>query len=281
MLRLLYILIFGFIFLPIVYAEDKPQHNNTIKPERIVSINLCTDQLVLSIADLNNISSVTWLSLTPSNSIFYEKAEEISIINRGNAEEIIPLDPDIIFAGAYTTPFTIQMLTKFGFRVEVLGVPQNLEEVKQQILYVGNLLHEVENAEKLVAEMNLVLDQLPTSQDPAVRTAVFQPSGFTVGPGSFEHELLTIAGFNNIAQEAGISYYGFFSLEQLLLLEPELIISPESNTNRPSVAESIINHRALKKRNKNFRKITLPQALWSCGGPMNTAAINLLSSSRF
>ena len=179
------------------------------KPQRIVSINLCTDQLLLSLADLDNVASVTWLALDPLNSVVADLAAEVTVINKGAAEEILPLQPDLVLAGAYTTPFTIQMLRRFGFNVEVLDIPQNLSQVQEQILKVGEMLHETERAMKIVQSMNSVLDEIPPDSNRALRTIVFQPGGFTVGPGSFEHELITIAGLKNIAEEAGISYYGF------------------------------------------------------------------------
>ena len=36
------------------------------KPHRVVSINLCVDELLLRLADRRNIASITWLSRNPA-----------------------------------------------------------------------------------------------------------------------------------------------------------------------------------------------------------------------
>ena len=250
------------------------------KPQQVVSLNLCTDQLVLTLAEPENVASVTWLALDPLNSVVADRAAAVPHINRGGAEEILPLQPDLVLAGAYTTPFTIQMLRRFGFNVEVLGVPGNLDDVREQILYVGDLLHEADRAAATVAAMDAALAAIPPAGDGPVRAAVFQPGGFTMGPGTFEDELLTAAGLQNVAAEAGISFYGFLPLERVLLLAPELLVSPEVDPARPSLAEAMLDHPAMRRAAGETRQVSVPQALWSCPGPMNAAAVALLAAAR-
>ena len=83
-----------------------------------------------------------------------------------------------------------------------------------------------------------------------------------------------------MAEEAGIAYYGFLSLEEVLLLGLDLLVSPEHNPARPSVAEAALDHPAMRKAGTGARSVTLPQALWSCAGPMNAAAVALLAAAR-
>ena len=262
---------------PYAVAQNPPLLS--AKPQRVVSLNLCVDQLVLILAEPENVASVTWLSLDPKSSVVADLAAAVPVINRGTAEEALPLLPDLVLAGAYTTPFTIQMLRRFGFNVEVLGVPTNLAEVREQILWVGELLHEQERAEETVAAMNAALAAIPPPSGTSLRAAVFQPGGFTMGPGTFEHELLTAAGLHNVSEEAGITFYGFLSLEQVLILDPDLLVFPGHEA-RLSIAEAMLDHPALRKAGGAKRPIRLPHALWSCAGPMNVAAIALLASAR-
>src|SRR5438067_3348422 len=82
-------------------AALAPAADGAVKPTRIVSMNLCTDELVLRLADRKNIASVTWLARGGSSNVS-ELAAQVPI-NHGLAEEIIPLDPDLVIAGVYTT----------------------------------------------------------------------------------------------------------------------------------------------------------------------------------
>src|SRR5258708_2770739 len=83
-------------------AALAPAADSAVKPMRIVSMHLCLDELVLRLADHKNIASVTWLSQSPSSSNVSQLAAEMPI-NHGLAEEIIPLKPDLVLAGLYTS----------------------------------------------------------------------------------------------------------------------------------------------------------------------------------
>ena len=251
------------------------------KPQRIVSLNLCVDQLVLMLAEPEHVRSVTWLSLDPVSSVMATEAARVPHINRGSAEEILPLDPDLILAGQFSSRFTTRMLQRTGFRVEVIGIPTSFDEVRENIRHIGALLGEDQRAEELVAEMDATLAVIGTP-DPAGApgAVVYQPNGFTVGPGTFYHEALTTAGLHNIAEDVGISFYGYMALEELLLAKPEIIISSGFDPKRPSIAEAVLAHPAMQKSGATARTLDLPARLWDCAGPMNADAAAILAAAR-
>ncbi|RLA20277.1 MAG: ABC transporter substrate-binding protein, partial [Gammaproteobacteria bacterium] len=71
------------------------------KPQRIVSLNLCADQLLLQLAEPKAIASLTHLAADPELSYLAEEATNYPL-NYGSAEEILQLDPDLILAGSFT-----------------------------------------------------------------------------------------------------------------------------------------------------------------------------------
>ena len=126
-----------------VLAADVPP-----KPARIVSLNMCTDELVLRLAERQNIASVTWLSRDAENSNVAEAAAHVPV-NHGLAEEVIPLNPDLVVAGAFTSRTAVALLKRAGVRVSELGVPRSLGEAKQQIRDVADLLGERDKGERM------------------------------------------------------------------------------------------------------------------------------------
>ena len=67
-------------------------------PERIVSINLCTDLLLMLLADPEQIASVSFLASEPQSSAMV--AESVAYpANYGRAEEVFLMDPDLVPAG--------------------------------------------------------------------------------------------------------------------------------------------------------------------------------------
>lgn len=251
------------------------------KPQRIVSINLCLDQLVLMLADPAHIQSVTFLSLNPAYSFMHEAAANVPVINHGAAEEILPLEPDLVLAGQFSSTFATQMLQRTGYRVEVFGIPGDFDEVRAHIRALGALLGEQEKAEGLVAAMDATLAGIkPAAEGPAPVAAVYLPNGFTVGPGTFYHEALVAAGLHNMAEDVGISYWAYMSMEHLLLAKPEIIVSGGFDPKRPSIAEAVVAHPAMRKSGATARILEVPARTWDCAGPMNAEAAAILAGAR-
>lgn len=124
---------------------------NEAKPARIVSINMCTDELLLRLADRDRIASVTWLSQDRRNANMAEVAATIPA-NHGLAEEVISYDPDLVLPGIYTTRTTVQLLKGIGLKIVELGVPNTLDGVRQQIRDVAAVVGENARREAMVAE---------------------------------------------------------------------------------------------------------------------------------
>ena len=169
------------------------------KPQRIVSLNMCVDELVLRLAEPQNIASVTWLSRDPKNSNVAELGARIPV-NHGLAEEIIPLNPDLIIAGIYTARTAVAMLKRVGIPVLEIGIPKSLDDVRAQIREIAGLIGERERGESVVADMDRRLAALPhppSSDRP--RAVVLNPNGATVGKGTLVDEIMTRAGLTNVA----------------------------------------------------------------------------------
>src|SRR5258707_8221522 len=81
------------------------------QPKRIVSLNMCVDELVLRLAEPENIASVTWLSRDPKNSNVADLGAGVPV-NHWLPEEVIPLNPGLGIAGIYTAPAAVARLQR-------------------------------------------------------------------------------------------------------------------------------------------------------------------------
>src|SRR5215831_17968551 len=63
-------------------------------PTRVVSLDLCTDQLLIELAQRDRIAAVTHLAADPAVSAIPEKARGIPFTH-GNAEDVLRYDPDL------------------------------------------------------------------------------------------------------------------------------------------------------------------------------------------
>ena len=253
------------------HAGDAPA-----KPQRIVSLNMCTDELVLRLASPKHVASVTWLSQDPRNANMAAHARTIPA-NHGLVEEVLAHTPDLVVAGAYTTRSTVALLKRVGVTVREFGVPGNIAEMRTQIRDMARLLGEQQNGETLIAEIDARLAALADRPRPAhPRAIVLRPNGFTTGRGSLVDEILTAAGLTNLAAELGIDNYGQIALETVALGKADILILNTTPDGPPSLAHEILHHPVLARLGDRLKLVALPSKLWTCTGPAVIDAIELL-----
>jgi iron complex transport system ATP-binding protein len=95
------------------WSDDARAADRHEPPRRIVSMNVCTDQFVMLLAERERIQSVSWLARNPEVSTTADDAAAIPV-NHGLAEEILPLRPDLVVAGTFTTRPTVYLLRRLG-----------------------------------------------------------------------------------------------------------------------------------------------------------------------
>ena len=248
---------------------------------RVASLNLCTDQLVLILADSEQIASVTFLSQHDASSYVASEALKHHI-NYGQVEELIPIRPDLVVTLTYTSPTTLRLLEYLGFKVELFSPAHSISDVKANIRRMAKLIGQEEKAENLIESMEERLQALISKMDrtDVPRGILYEPNGYTAGAKTLRGDLIRLAGWHNIAQEAGIERVGVIGLEALVLAKPErLILSPYApGTN--SLGHRVLNHPAVAAITSYRTPLIVPPRYWICGGPMNTEAVSRLVEGR-
>jgi iron complex transport system substrate-binding protein len=254
------------------------------KPQRIVSLNLCTDELVLRLAEPGRIASVTWLSQDPRSSTVAGLAARVPA-NHGRAEEVLRFDPDLVLAGTFTTRVTVAFLKQVGIPVLELGVPQTLDGVRVQIREVAHALGETARGERMIAGMEArfaAARRREAGDRPSdIRAVVLRPNGFTVGPGTLVDEMISLAGLRNLAAELHIESYGQIPLETAIMAGADMLIVDAERDTLPSLATELLRHPALAKLSRRISTAALPSRLWTCAGPQLADAVSDLIEARW
>lgn len=244
--------------------------------ERIVSLNLCTDELLLRLADRSKIASVTWLSRNPAGSNVAALAETVPI-NHGLAEQVVASDPDLVLAGRYTTRIAVGMLKRTAVPVIEFDVPRSFGEVRQQITDVAALVGAEEQGRRLIDEIERRIAAVaakPRSMRPTA--VVLNPNGATVGEGTLADDVMTAAGLDNAAK-LRTDNYGQIPLEVVALHEVDVLIVSASRDGPPSRATEMLQHPILAKLT-DTKIVVLPGRLWNCGGPGVAEAVERLDA---
>lgn len=254
------------------------------KPQRIVSLNLCADELVLRLADPQRVASVTWLARDPRASTVADAATRVPA-NHGLAEEVLRFDPDLVVAGLSTTREAVAFLKEVGIPVLEVGIPRTLDEVRRQIREVADALGEAGRGERMIAEMDARFAawkaETETEVRPSrVRAVVLRPNGFTVGPGTLVDELISLAGLRNLAAELGIGSYGQIPLETAIMAGTDMLIVDAERDTLPSLATEALHHPVLARLSRRISTAALPPRLWTCAGPQLADAVSTLAEAR-
>lgn len=278
------------LFLPVIATlfalaiDPLPAAAASPQPQRIASLNLCTDQLLLMLVPRARITSLSEWAQRPESSYMAAAARGIPN-NHGLAESALAQNPDLILAGEYTEASMVNLLRRLGYRIEVVKVPRDLDEMRDYVLGVGALVGESAAAARLVATMERRLRridaQVAARDTPRQLAAAYAPNGLTVGRGAVLAQIIERAGWRNLGSELGISGYGQLSLEQLLIAQPRLLVLDVTADNRAgSIAHSYLSHPALESLAHNAQRVTMPPHLSECVGPMTIDAIELLLAQR-
>lgn len=246
-------------------------------PKRVVSINLCTDQLAMMLAAPGQLVSVSHLATEPQSSSMVAEAKAYPM-NRGQVEQVFLLHPDLVLAGTYTQISTVSLLRDLG--IEVVQVPpaSSLAEAVAQIRLVGEVLGQEAKARAMADAFEAGIEAARFTGER--RTAAFYyPNGYTTGAGTLANEVSELTGFTNIGANAGVTGGGILPLERLVMAAPDLVVSSERYPGA-SRAEDILVHPALKAVEAGAGVDLQSDADWVCGTPHLMRAIARMQAAR-
>ena len=246
------------------------------KPTRIVSMNVCVDQLLLLLVEKERIASLSYAATNPAMSYLASLAEGLPQ-NYGRAEEVLPLDPDLVLSGAYTSRATAQLLTHLGFRVVDVADALSLDDIRANIRLVAAAVEEEERGEALIAAFDARLaESLPGVTGRMPRAAFLSIGLYAFGQGTLIDDLLTHTGFVNLPRELGSPSVAPMALELLALNPPDLFLFGREGGNEPSLSAVMMEHPVLKRLMATRRHAIIPGEILVCGAPVAAeAAITL------
>ncbi len=246
------------------------------KPLRVMSVNLCTDQIVLALLPPERITSVTWLSRDPGSSIMAREAARVPI-NHGWAEEVIREKPDLVIVSPFATPGLRGMLKRLNYPTLEVGAASNFDDIRALTRQVAAAVGERARGEALIAKMDAELAALARAPHRTYRLAAWDRFGFGAGKGTLQGAVFTAAGAVNVADAPPTSGYGRPDAEVLLEAAPPLLVEGSPYVAAASLGDNIETHRLVREYwSSTGRLLVVPQAYYSCGAPRVGEAVGLL-----
>jgi iron complex transport system substrate-binding protein len=253
-------------------AQTKGPTQGPAPPQRIISLNLCTDQLLIDLAPPERI-----VGLSP-----YAPATGIAPALSGTAEEVLLLRPGLVVSGRFMKRSTADVIRAQGIALEELDFVRSIAEVKAQIRRFGAITGAQEKAEARIAELDAALAELRAAGVGAgagapLSVLPYARRGWTAGETSLMGDLMREAGLTNAAAKLGLKAGGFVRLEQLVALKPDALLMAEDEPTAEDQGKAMLLHPALAGLFPPERRILIPERLAHCGGPALIGAIRSLA----
>jgi iron complex transport system substrate-binding protein len=240
----------------------------TARPMHIMSMNLCTDLLLLQMVPKARIASITYLAHDGVNGLF-PGADAGVAINFGTSEDIVNEKPDLILTGENAIPETRKLAAR-ALRTPLMQfkLADNFDDIRVTIRKMGAATGESARAETLIRRMDATLDRLARSRLPRrMRVVAWSGGSLVPGKGTLTDAIIEAAGAVNIAAQPG-ARNGTFDVEQLLWADPDALLYGGERAGEPSLHADEGQHR-LVRNVFGDRRVDYNDVAHECGLPQS------------
>lgn len=253
-------------------AWATPERTQPVRPQRIVSLNLCADQYVLELADPDQIAGLTRNADDPQMSAAAAKAKGLRILGT-SAEELLVLDPDLIIGIPAKRSSMVGALAGREYPILDLTSADSYADIVMQIRQVAAAVGHVPRGEALIARMDREMAALPRLGDAGI-AAYYQRRGYMTGTGTLIDDVMTRTGLTNLAGKLGKPVLSQLSLEELYAAQPDYLIVESATDQVTDQGTEMLHHPILA----HIPRLSIPQAWTVCGGPAYVKAAHSLSA---
>jgi len=242
---------------------------------RVISMNVCSDQLLLSLADPEQILGLSRFSRDAWVSGDTRRYPRLS----GGAEDVLVLKPDIVLANLFDKRSTRELLKAHGMHLAELSVPRTLSEVKDQIRELGDIVGHPDRAAQQIARLDAALARARQALDGKhYRVLPLSRRGWVAGSDGFIGSLLAETGLFNAAGELGFDFGAYASLEAIVILKPDLLLVSQTGDFARDDGQAFLLHPALARFYPPEKRIVIPERLTECGGVTLADALDVLAA---
>jgi iron complex transport system substrate-binding protein len=216
----------------------------TAPPERIVSVAPSNTEMLFAVGAGDNVVGVTDYCNYPYNFTAWIEAGNMTSIGNyysPSVEPIVALQPDLVLASTGSLDAAAN-LKALGYNVLVLEA-KTIDGVLQDILLVGRATGNDAKAGAVVSDIRERIDTIATQATAATTTPkvyheVWNEPLMSAGPGTFIDELITLAGGENIFNDATTSW-PVTSSEAIIEKNPDVMFFPDMYMGQANFYETI------------------------------------------
>lgn len=241
-------------------------------PQRIMSLNLCTDQLLLALGDRSQIAGLTHNVADPDLSAVPTLARGLPL-HRGSAEQLLVINPDLVVGMPASGSAPLVALPRNHYALLDVPHANHPDDIYRAIRQTAAAVGHAERGAALIADMQRDLAALPSPGRGRV-AAYYQRRGYMTGTGTLVDDLMTRVGLVNLAATLGKPPLAQVSLEEIVAADPDFLIVESATDTVTDQGSEMLHHPALK----HIPRISVQQAWTVCGGPAYVRAARSIAA---
>jgi iron complex transport system substrate-binding protein len=247
------------------------------RPGRVVSLNLCADQLLLRLADRDQIKSLSPLGRNPALSFLADEARAFPA-NDGKGESILFSGADLVVTGSFGQQNRTALLRRQGFDVLPLEPWRSLDHGREQIRLIAGRLGHPDRGERLIAEIDAAVARAANVAPKGRSILTYYRRGWVPASDSLVSEILRHIGFTSHQGALGVKHGGVVRLETIVSFPPDYLLLDEDAVRAVDNGSALLVHPALADAVPSARRLSVAGALSICGGPSTPALIDALAA---
>jgi len=246
-------------------------------PRRIVSLDLCADQLLVALADRQQVAALTEWARDPDLSAVATTARRWPFTRR-SAEEVMALRPDLVIGAPFRTRAAIAPLGLPTTAMVDLPMQNDVAGIEQAIRTVAVAVGHPDRGRRLIATMRAGLAAIGPPPGRGRVAAYYQRQGYLTGTGTLVDDMMARVGLVNLARRLGRPALSTLSLEEMALARPAFLVMEADTRVATDRGTAALHHPVLAAAVPPARRLYIAQALTVCGGPAYVRAVAALAA---
>ncbi|MDG1708036.1 MAG: ABC transporter substrate-binding protein [Emcibacteraceae bacterium] len=232
---------------------------------KIVSLDYCSDQFVLYLADKEQILALSKAS-EDIISYYRDRAKGIPKTN-SSIEEVIMLKPEVAVQTYNAATHMGEMTKRTGISLISTYYGSDPETVYKNIMMVGKAVDQKERALEFNQNYKKRLEAIKNVPRSTLKVAYITPSGTIAGVGTSVDDIIKLAGFTSYAEVKGFNGWLSLPVENLVMDPPDIFITGYFEEGAVTQSNwSLSRHDYLFEMMEKIPTINIPSSMMSCNG---------------
>ena len=248
--------------LPLTSAQQTLADNSL---PTVMSLDYCSDQYVLSLADRTQILA---LSSAAEDLYSYHRARAKGLPKSGSTiAEVVMANPDIAVQTYSSAARMDEIAAKAGVTLLNTSYGRDLDTMYSNLSLIAEAIGRKDQADQLIADYMSRLKDIKGASRSELSVAYVTPGGFTGGVGTFINDIIELSGFQSYASLNNYNGWLPLPLEDMIMNPPDVIITSFFDSNMRNQSRwSLSRHDHLLSMMEKIPTIHLPGALMACDG---------------